>query len=149
MVAEVGEGGLAHRMAVEYGHDALQLTRWNKDHLRQQEVAEQRGDHLVGLEQHLVGLHVAHVPRHTVRDAVEHHAQLPAGQVAVVVAADEAVGEVLLDVVVGLEAVGEREGLDAADVKVPSNAHAQRVGETGGEQVRWEVRTDGELLLAV
>ena len=149
MVTQIREGGLAHRMAVEYGHNSLKLTPFKYGHLSQQEVAKQGGNHLIGLKQHLVRLHIAHVPSHAVGDAVKHHAQLPTGQVAVVVTTDEAVGEILFDVVVIVKAVGEGEGLDAADVQEPANAHAKRVGEAGSEQIRGEVRANGELLFAV
>lgn len=44
--------------------------------LREEEVAEEVGDHLVGLEDALVGLDVALVPRDAVGDAVEDHPQL-------------------------------------------------------------------------
>ena len=113
--------------------------------LREEEVAEEVGDHLVGLEDALVGLDVALVPRDAVGDAVEDHPQLAARRRTVMLmvirreiaheAALQSVSEVFLDGVLVNNVLRQVEGLQMTHVQIPVDADAKRVRQTGSKEV--------------
>ena len=157
MVAgHVGEAGLAHGVAVEEGENALAMSPRGGSDLSEEEVAEEVGDHLVGLEDALVGLNVALVPRDAVGDAVEDHPQLPSWRRAVMLlvttrtntheAAFESIREVFFNGVFVDDVLRQVEGLQVSRVQVPMDADAQRVRQTGREQVCGERGVAGENL---